>query len=159
VPLLNGSDSAALAADYLEGSARSLVIAIDVWSAACDALSLDAYNFVTDFLLRRLVVIRDRWVTARGVTGVAAAMRARFPGKWASDAACDTELLNCNNGMTTLVDWIVSNVQSSILTDANGWLDVLRIVNNAEVHRTITNSGQLSSLKTQLQTLRSLLSS
>lgn len=156
MPLLTSGDSAAIAADYLENSARMLVVEIDNWSARCDAGSLNAHSFLTEFLLQRLIVVRDRWLAARAVAGVATAIRSRFPGKFADDAAAETVLEDINDGMTALVNWIGTNVQAS-LTNASGYIEVMKLENNAVTYRQITSGASLAALKTQLQTLRSLL--
>lgn len=148
-------DSPGQLAVALDNMARSLVGDLDAWIARCDAGSLNAHSFMVDFYLGRLLVTRDRWAVKAAISGANVAIRTLFPGKFASDAAATTELSNIQTAMTTLVDYISTTVQGSILQNASGYLEVIKITAGALEFRTVTNAGQLASLKTQLQTLRS----
>lgn len=156
MPLLSTTDSSNIAADYLENSVKMLVTELDNWMSACDNLSVNAHTFLLNFYQQRLLVVRDRWTIYRGTGGVEATIRARWPGKWASDAIVTTLLLDINNGMTTLATYIATNVEASLI-NGSGYVEIIKFVSNAPSYRIITNSGQLTALKAQLLILKNLI--
>lgn len=157
MPLLSsGGDSASIAADFLENSAKMLVNEITNWSAQCDAGSVHAHGFITAFMLQRLIPTRDKWIVLEAVPGVQLAVRNRWPGKWANDSLVTTELATCRAGMTTLIDWLATNIQAT-LTNGSGYVEVIKVEGTppALTYRQVTTN--LAALKTQLTTLKNLL--
>ena len=166
MPLLNNGPDAAQAADVLIGRAEMLRTALTNWIAACDALSLNANEFISVFLLRQLKPALNggvgsgagaqSWATLAAVSGVQAAIRQRLPG-FANDAAVTSQLSAIQTALGTLISYSETNVRD-LLTDASGWVLVLKIVSDVITPRAITNATQLGNLKTQLLALRSELS-
>lgn len=157
MPLLsNTGDSASIAADRLENTAIMLVNELNNWSAACDAGSVNAHTFITQFMLNRLIPTRNTWTVLRAITGVETAVRNRWPGKFANDAAATTLLSDIETGMTALIDWLATNIQGS-LTNGSGYVEVIKIEANAVTLRQITAGASLTALKSQMTTLKNLI--
>lgn len=156
MPLLPSGDEAGFAAEQLIERSKMLRIALTGWMAACDALVLNAYEFLGDFHFRRLKGARAVWPERAAVPGVPALIRQRVPG-FADDAAVTAQLGTIQTAMDVLINYIETNVQASLVV-AGGWIAILSVVNDQFVPRTITSGAALAALKAQLQLLRNELS-
>lgn len=157
MPLLPAGTDANVAGEQIIEIAKMLRNALDAYIAACDAQSLDAHDFIGEFLLRRLKPRRAQWAAYAAVTGVQANIRTRLPGSFADDNAVTAALATAQNAMDDLITWVETNVQGSLVV-AGGWIAIMKVENGALVARTITSAGSLNSLKAELQALRAALS-
>ena len=153
MPLLPSGDEAGNAAEQLIARAKMMRIELLNWSNACDAGSVNAYNFLADFYATRLKPTRAVWPTYAAVSGVQAEIRRRIMG-FADDAAVTTQLSAIQTAMDTLITYLDSQVTTSLVV-AGGWIAIFTFANDTFTPRSVTNGTALGNLKTQLLALRS----
>lgn len=159
MPFPTDSDStAAEAAADLAGWVRDTRKQVAARIAAIDATATADVNNLCVWASNRLGMWQPgggAWIFSQkaAVTGIQAALRAMFPGKWADDAAVTTSLNTAQTGMATALTAVVSNAPK----DGNGWLLVSSFVSEVYTPRTLSAGAALTNLRNVLVALQTAL--
>ena len=146
----NTDTNANTAADRLIVLARQIRADAVKYIAQCDAASVNAHDLISAFCVNHLVPSAALWATMAAVPGVAAVIRQRFPGQFASDADVTTALNAAQAAMDATINYVVANTPK----DNQEWVLTLKVVNNAFEQRIVTTSGAINPLRAQLIALR-----
>jgi len=120
--------------------------------AACNAGSLDSYG-VAMWLTKTLATYKTLIATYKAVSGVGADLAARFPEKFANEAAATAAIADFETAHNALIVWLENNIPQ----DASKRLSVLVLAANGSgtvTPRMITAQASRDAFRVQLETLR-----
>jgi hypothetical protein len=143
-------NNADVAAERIRQIAKSVRQEAVKYIAQCDANAVNAHDLVSALGIQQLTPGIVLWATLKAVTGVPAAMRLKFPGVWASEAAVTTDLNAAQTVMEETLAYIVTNTPK----DGSGWVLTLRVTANLFEQRVVTAGAQITPLRAQLVLLR-----
>lgn len=144
-------NNASRAAERIRQLAKAIRSDCVKYIAMCDTGSVNAHDVVAAFGVNLLTPAIAEWIVLKAAAGVEAALRAMFPGVWASDAAVTTELNSTQTTMEATMAYIVTNTPK----DAAGWVETLKVdAANKFEQRLITSAPAIAGLRAQIVLLR-----
>lgn len=147
----NDVANATFAADRLVGLAKYVRSEAEKYIAQCDAAQVRLHDLINVFCVNGLVPASAEWAILRAVSGVPAAVRAKFPGAFASDAAVTTALTDAQ----TQIDDTITYCEANVPKDASGYVLTLKVVGHAFEQRVLSApAGTIAALRARLVPLR-----
>jgi hypothetical protein len=146
----NTDTNATAAADRLVQVARQVRDGAVKYVSQCVAQSVNAHDLISAFCVNLLVPASAAWSQLRVVAGVQAALRAKYPGRWADDAAVTADLTDAQTEIDSTISYVVANTP----VDGSGWVLTLKVVSNQFQQRVVTAGAQLNPLQARLEALR-----